>query len=152
MGPSTYANFIVWTLDQAGNQTNLLVNTIGAFDGYDLIDLNEGESTYRLQISAKGKWTVDILPLAPQYMHMLQLPGQYNGNGPDVVFLSGNPDLATFNYAGERNFIVWSDGQSGRDLLVNTVGAYNGTVPVPPGTVILEISSDMKWSMSVTAR
>ena len=152
VGPSSYANFAVWTVDEAGNQTDLLVNTIGAFEGYKLIDLNEGENTYQLQVSATGKWTVEILPLSAKYMHILQLPGQYNGNGPDVVFLSGNPDLATFSYAGNGNFAVWSDGQSGRDLLVNEIGTYSGTVLVPPDAAILEIDADVKWSASVTAK
>jgi hypothetical protein len=56
--------------------------------------------------------------------------------------------VATFTHEGQRNFIVWAHAGTDRDLLVNTIGGYQGqrsltgTVPVT-----LDIQADGAWTV-----
>lgn len=53
------SNFAIWLLDDQGNQIDLLVNTIGPFDGSKALGIQK-PGLYLLNIEADGNWTIEI--------------------------------------------------------------------------------------------
>jgi len=56
---------------------------------------------------------------------------------------------ATIKNSGGDNFIVQAYSSSSGDLLVNEIGAYNGEVPLPDGTLLISVESTASWSIKV---
>lgn len=52
-------HFAIWLMDDAGNDIELLVNTIGSFDGSKAVKINKN-GQYLLNVSAEGPWNVSI--------------------------------------------------------------------------------------------
>ena len=147
------SNFVVINYDADGNYLDLLVNTIGRYDGTRLIDIKTREHTARLEVQASGGWIITIYPLVPEYVQMMNIPGTYSGIGDNVVVLvGGTPDVGTFDHQGDSNFVVISYGTEGSDLLVNDIGNYHGQAIVPKGTVLFEIQADGAWTIDVTSK
>jgi hypothetical protein len=137
------SNFAVWALDDDLQETDLLANVIGAYDGTVLLDKDGGE-TSRLEITADGAWTVAVRDVRSA----TQLPAAgLSGSGPDVVlWLGQSAGTATFSHQGESNFAVWFYGES-TELLVNEFGAYEGTTRLPAGPAFLQIEADGAWQV-----
>jgi len=82
-----------------------------------------------------------------------------SGNGDDVVAIDipNAAVIATFTHNGVSNFSVWSlSGFENIDLLVNTIGGYEGTRPMQfdaefdgEGVRGFEITADGDWSYVV---
>lgn len=75
---------------------------------------------------------------------------QTSGKGDKVVTFDahGTPSVATFTHKGADNFAVVSYvGTERDDLLVNTIGAYVGTVYVNAGVDTFEITADGNWTV-----
>ena len=135
------SNFAVATLDSSLNQTDLLVNEIGGFLGRVGVNF-DGDST-NLEITADGDWTVTLIPLV-QGAHLLGTT--LSGTGKDVLFVNDTA-VYTVTHDGTSNFAVIIYTKSGRDLLVNEIGAYSGSVPVRgPGFITVE--ADGNWSFT----
>lgn len=145
-----YGNFAVWNYGKDGNKIDLLVNTIGNYEGYLPLDFLVSEQTTRLEIKSDGQWQVNIYPFDIQYLHVLELPGKYNGYGDDVVVIRKEPDLATFDCQVYGNFAVWAYGASGRDLVVNEIAPYSGKVILSKDTFILVVTAPGAWSMDIS--
>ncbi|MCA1568714.1 MAG: hypothetical protein LC798_00005 [Chloroflexi bacterium] len=140
-------NFAVWSVDSAGSQTDLLVNTIGAYSGSVLFD-EQGHSV-AFSVEASGRWTIVIKPI--EHARKWTQASNLTGTGDDVVMLDpGTSGLATsvFAHQGSGNFAVWSYSSSGVELLVNEIGAYSGEVLLGAGTLLFEITADGPWSMT----
>lgn len=144
-------NFIVTSFDGSGNQIDLLVNDIGAYEGTRPLDFGSSELTERLEIQADGSWTVLVEPLSSA--KTVRVPtANTSGQGDMVLLLSGSsPDTAEISHTGESNFIVQAFGNS-RRLLVNEIGNYSGTVIVPQDTFVLEVQADGRWQLAITGR
>lgn len=69
----------------------------------------------------------------------------------DAVTLPGSISRVTLTHAGRRNFIVtayYNDDST--DLLVNTIGSYQGIRPLPEkGSVYFEIKADGAWTIDI---
>lgn len=141
-------NFIVENFDSAGNQIDLLVNTIGAYSGRIELDFMAGEETSMLQIQASGPWSVTITPLTLDILKSVSVPGTYQGSGDDVIYVDGNTRMGTFNAPGEGNFVVWTIGND-RGLAVNEIAPYSGKVIIPNGTLMLVIKAEGSWTASL---
>jgi len=134
-------------LDKDGQPTSMmgLANEIGNFEGWRLID-NLGAQTTRLEISlAEGPYTIEIFPVAREYLRALTVPGTFSGSIPDLIFLDGaEPDLITLKYNGDTNFIVdaldASLQPSAMMGLVNEIGTFEGKKVLPAGTKYIYIS------------
>ncbi len=120
----------------------LLVNEIGSYQGTVLL----ADATVNLEITASGGWTVTVLPLESARSW---IEGGITGQGDDVVFYIGSTTAAAITHDGESNFAVIAHGASDRDLLVNEIGPYNGTVRLP-GPSFVEITADGAWSITAT--
>lgn len=130
---------------------DLLINTIGSYQGTVPLDFSSDEQTSRLEIKSSGSWEVQILPLSSARTGTV--PGVISGNSDDVVILTGEkPDLLKATSTGESNFIVWSYSSSDRDLIFNEIAPYSGTAMLDSSTIVLTITVEGDWSLEVTAR
>jgi len=145
-------NFAVWNYDKDGNKIDLLVNTIGNYEGYLPLDFLDREHTARLEIKSDGQWAVEIYPFDLQYLHVLELPGKYTGNGDDVLVIRKNPDIAQFDCQVSGNFAVWAYGASGRDLVVNEIAPYSGKVILSKDAFILVVKASGVWTVDISTR
>lgn len=151
-------NFAVWSYDDNGEVIDLLVNTIGRYDGIRPLDFSSADDTTRLVIESSGEWTIQVSPL--DMMRGVELPATFSGTGDDVVYLiaPGRPDLLTIDAStATGNFAVWASSEH-RDLLVNEIAPYTGTVMIPrdiPGSrhwVVLTIEAEGKWTIKATSK
>ena len=87
-------------------------------------------------------------------MRVDNIPGTIQGNGDDVIFLKGsNPDLLKADATkDDGNFAIWGYSTNGRDLVINEIAPYSGTVILDPGTKVLVIQADKQWSLEITTR
>jgi hypothetical protein len=129
---------------------DLLVNTIGAYEGTLPLDFMAEEDTARFQVESSGEWTIEVLPLLA--IRGVDVPGTFSGTGDDVILLGGAPDLLRIDASNARsNFAIWAYGDY-RDLLVNEIAPYTGVVVAGPTTVILAIEAEGEWTIEVTSR
>ena len=141
-------NFVVWAIAQDGSRSNLLVNTIGRYQGTVLLD--ETGHSVALSVDTTGSWTGTIAPLSQA--DRWSGTDITTGSGDNVLMLSSETiGLKTMliESRGNGNFVVWAysvDGQ--RDLLVNTIGDYSGEVLLPDQTYIIAIQSESNWGIS----
>jgi hypothetical protein len=133
-------NFVVISFDANGGRLDLLVNTIGRYEG--TTPLNFSVPPAELEISADGAWTVTISDLRDQPVY----DGTATGSGDQVLLVTGDEGRVAVTHDGARNFIVraWGDR---RTLMVNEIGAYTGTVRLPDA-IALEISADGAWTFT----
>ncbi len=138
-------NFAVWGLNDSMAKQGLLVNEIGAYTGTVLFNSGMSTGVTSLAITADGAWTVTL--------HSLKSLREFTGNsvagtGDDVVVYRGKAGAATISHAGQHNFAVWFYG-SQTDLLVNEIGAYNGTVAWSSGPAVIAVTADGNWNIAV---
>jgi hypothetical protein len=139
------ANFSVWSLDANVNQLDLLVNTIGAYSGTVLFDKQSNQHTESLQITADGNWTVTLHSI--RALRSFDATGT-TGHGDDVLVYRGDAGAATLTHDGSNNFAVWTYGDQ-TNLVVNEIGAYNGTVRWTKGPELVTVTADGNWSITV---
>lgn len=140
-------NFAVWSVDDQGENIDLLVNDIGSYSGAVPLNFVQGEEPAGLAITASGSWTATTVSVT-------KLPAwdggsTYSGEGDAVVNVMGAVEgltPVTITNSGERNFVViaWGDR---RELLVNGIGNYSGKQLLPNGTLLLEVTSSGKWTL-----
>lgn len=139
-------NFAVAVLDANNGSTGeLLVNTIGAYSGttaWGISALGEG---VKLQVTADGAWSFDIRPMgdAP-----IVAPA---GTGDAVFLYDGGAASLAATHSGSRNFVVQEEtGKAfSMGLLINDIGAYNGTVPLAAGPSVISVIADGAWTLAV---
>jgi hypothetical protein len=137
-------NFAVWSLDSNMEQHDLMVNQIGNYQGTVLFNL-QSSNTSSLQITATGPWTVTLRSIKS----LRTFEGAAaSGTGDDVLIYLGKAGAATISHDGQHNFAVWSYGDRS-DLMVNEIGAYNGTVRWSAGPSVVAVSADGNWSIKL---
>jgi hypothetical protein len=142
-------NFAVWNYDKDGKKIDLLVNVVGNYTGVVPLDFLDNEHTHRFEIQSEGQWQIQVLSITE--IRRIDIPGVFSGNGDDVVFLNGDdPDLLKIDASmATSNFAVWKYGNN-RDLLVNEIAPYTGTVIAGKDAIILVIQSKGEWTIEVT--
>ena len=141
-------NFSIQSLDASGSENDLLVNTIGSYSGTVLFDV--GSDSVAFQVTASGPWKIVIKPLTAA--RAWSGIGTVTGKGDDVLLLispTSGLTPATIKNSGDDNFVVQAYSSSSSDLLVNEIGAYNGEVPLPDGTLLISVLSTGAWSIKV---
>lgn len=141
------SNIALWSVDENGQDIDLLVNEIGGYEGE--VALNFGEDPAALRIEADGAWTIDLVHLAgaPRW----DGEGVYEDRGDSVLIVDGVADgltPVTLTHDGESNFAIWAWGESYPDLIVNDIGAYEGTTLLPNGALVLQVDADGTWTIS----
>jgi hypothetical protein len=143
-------NFSVVNYGPDSEYIDLLVNTIGAYEGIVALDLLEGEHSVRFEVTASGPWTLEILPLIEARGETV--PGLIQGIGDDVFFIDeGFPDTAFVDAStASGNIAIWAFTDF-RDLIVNEIAPYQGTVLMDPNTVLVVVNTEGPWSMDITS-
>jgi hypothetical protein len=145
------SNFVVESYDADGNRMDLLANVIGKHLGTTLVDALAGEQTSRLAIKADGKWKVIMSNLMEA--KRVSTPGEISGTGPDVFIVEpGQVDLIKVSSETNSNVIVYGFSPRGKDLLVNEIGPYTGTVPANRETFLIQVQIEDPWTIEVTSR
>lgn len=134
-------NFIVKSYDATGSR-DLLINEIGAYNGYVLL---LGTAPFSFEITSSGNWTYQVIKLVETDQT------SFSGTGDYVTDkFTASSGTWEFTHSGESNFIVRLYTTSGRTLLVNEIGSYSGkkVVNIPLGSyAVLEIKADGDWSI-----
>lgn len=121
-------NFIVYLLDNQGNQIALLSNAIGDFSGSKAVQIPSAGS-YLLNVQSDGSWSITItqprVSSAPSVSTL-------NGVGNQATqFFNLSPGLHTFTLtnSGSGNFIVYLEDKNGNqiDLIENVIGDFSGS-------------------------
>lgn len=152
---SSRGNFSVWNYDANNEMIDLLVNTIGEYDGHMPFDWVDDENTARLEINSPGSWSIEIFPFDLPYIldFITDVPNTINGAGDSILIFPDGADLAIIDAStAKSNFVVYAYGESGLDLLVNEIAPYTGTVMIPSGATGLEIEAEGEWSIELTER
>lgn len=139
------SNFAVWSLGANFDQIDLLVNEIGDYSGVRPIQFLVGEEVSGLEITAGGDWAYTIKPL----VYAPSATCRFTGIGDSVVLVTnfqGSGGTATLTNTGDGNFAIWAYGDD-RDLLVNEIGPYEGTIRVPSGLFIWDIAAVGEWTV-----
>lgn len=134
-------NFIVWIYDKDDDK-DLAVNEIGNYDGYCFLS---GYGPYTFEVESHGDWSLTIEKLTTTASK------SFTGNGDFVTdIFSASTGTWHISNSGSHNFVVWLWTSSGRDLIVNEIGSYDGNkrLSIPAGSsAFLEIESDGAWSI-----
>jgi len=139
------SNFAVWSLGTDFENIDLLVNDIAVYEGTRPMQFDE-EPVSGLEITADGNWTYFVQPL----YEAEAVACEFSGQGDDVVLVMDFTDSAgpaTLVNTGDSNFAIWVWGQTDRDLIVNDVGPYEGTVVVESGLFIWDITATGGWTV-----
>ena len=148
------AYLLVWVLDNQGNRMALWANEIGHFAGDRHYLLAPGDHALEVRSGDCGHWTVSIdqpgtTGEAPKGAALV---GQHQ---PPCFRVDGETRLS-FRTLGKGNFVVRLLDFAGTEsrLLVNTIGDYDGTVPVqgPAGTYCLDVDVDphTPWTLKAS--
>lgn len=140
-------NLALWSVDAGGQDLDLMVNTVGTYEGQ--VALNFREDPAAIRVEADGNWTIELIPLneAPRW----DGSSAYEGTGDSIVLVGGVAEgltPVTLTHDGERNFAIWAWGESYPDLIVNDIGTYDGTTLLPDGSVALQVNADGNWSIA----
>lgn len=147
------SNFVIKSLDANNEMIDLLVNTIGNYDGMRLIDPGVEDHTMRFEVKADGAWTITVYPIALEYLHILDLPGEYQSQHDDVVILrGGTPDIMEYSFDGESNAIVHAIGHSGVDYVVNEIAPVKGSTLLSGDARILDVQAVGPWTIKISTR
>ena len=139
-------NFAIWSLDSSFETVDLLVNTIGDYEGTRPIQFEVGRSVAGFEITADGNWSYVVAPLTEA--ETVACPA--SGRGDNVILVEAfmsSGGRANLTYNGSDNFAIWAWGDSA-DLIVNEVGPYEGTVRVPSGSFVWDITgTEGQWTI-----
>jgi hypothetical protein len=142
------SNFSLWTLGSDNSMEELLVNTVGAYHGVVAMDFDGSTPAARLQVSAAGPWSLTFADpsSAPSF------GTSDSGSGDAVIAYNGSANTAAFTSKGQGNFAVMQFDATGEseNLLVNTIGAYGGTVPIDSSGYLV-ITDDGKWTVALSS-
>jgi hypothetical protein len=135
-------NFQVWAYGE-GDQKELLVNTIGGYQGVRWL----APGAYSIEIDADGAWTMTIAPMGLDPAAAGAIAG--TGDYVSGIFPSTRGrQTYTFTHDGQANFQVWRICATGRDLVVNEIGAFDGETVVrsDDNVCFWDISADGAWT------
>jgi hypothetical protein len=131
----------------ADNQDlDLVVNVIGPYQGTRPINFVLGEEVGLIEVQADGAWTVTARPLSAE--ETTASPASVTGD--DVVVMDITSPSLDITHDGEANFIVLAWTAEERELLVNEIGPYDGTVLTPTGPVVFDVQADGNWTLTTS--
>lgn len=138
------SNFSIWAhYGDEKYDKELLVNTIGGYSGIVYL---QPEREYTLEIKSSGNWSVKA------YLIEISVSDTFSGAGDYVtpMFIPSS-NVYAINGGNKSNFTIWGHygpGERDKDLLVNEIGKYSGTVMFKHKTYsFFEINCDGEWSI-----
>jgi hypothetical protein len=138
-------------LDSQGGTVELLVNTIGAYDGVTAI-ATPAAGNYVISVEAAGPWAAEVTQ-----PHIDSQSGvkSASGSGDSVIYVSLATGLNRLHLTntGRSTFITYIYNDAGtRNLLVNQIGNYDGTVPQSSstgGVFAIVVRSSGDWAIAL---
>jgi hypothetical protein len=133
----------------AGIGNDQLVESDSLVDEYRIYYFS-GENTSQLSIQGDQSWEVTLLPLSSKQFPILNIPGEYGGNGNAVVYLEGDNGIASFNIDRTSRIEAWAlAGNKVEKLIITRDGDYKGKSVLPQETTWLVVSAAGPWSVTV---
>jgi hypothetical protein len=133
-------NFVVYV--NRGSQRELLINTIGSYQGERPI---LGTEPLTFDIEADGNWSMALRPIPSG------AAAPFSGTGDRVSGLFDPPAVGPWEFAnaGRANFVVYLYCGSARQLIENRIGDFTGsaTTRFGMGPCFWEVQSDGKWEL-----
>ncbi len=137
-------HFAVKGYNSNGDRTELFVNTSDPYEG---VTLDPSQETVTLEITAKGKWKVEVRSIWT--CDIISELGTYKGKGDSVVLLNVDATIAEIEgNKDSRHFAIKSYGDR-TNLMVNTSDEYSGTVMMKYNPYLLEVTAVGKWSITL---
>ncbi len=145
-GNSDARFFAVRPVDEDGEPLRSLVSTTEPYDG--LRPLAFTDDVHGFEVEATGSWTITIRSLNDA--RMLEAGGSIEGDSDDVLLVDID-GLTVANIVGneQERFFAIRAWNGGRGSVVSTTDAYDGTVRIPPDTLILDIEAVGPWSIDL---
>ncbi len=140
-------NFVLNVLDESNAPTgDLLVNTIGRYSGVTAYGVTSFREGVRLKVTADGPWTIAFAPLSSAPL----FTGNVTGAGDAVLLYEGRAAALAATHGGTRNFVIHEETGKAFSfgLLVNDIGAYQGTVPLSAGPSLITVDADGAWTLA----
>lgn len=140
------ANFAVEALDSSNQSVDLLVNTIGNYQGVVPLNVRDNSSAVALKITSNGTWAIELRnPLTAR-----PFSNSIAGHGDDVVLYQGGSTIVHITHHGASNFAVTTVPLKGGsiNLLVNEIGDYDGKVPLDAGPLLVQVTADGAWAIA----
>ena len=146
-GSNADSNIQIWSLGQNGERLDLLVNDIAPYVGTVLLEGYQ-QPVSAFEVTATGSWSVLIRDLNSLPAFTEGEP--FAGEGDAVVLAAPTRGLTALgaSSSGESNFQIWGYGER-KDLLVNDIAPYSGTVRVAPGTELFTVSAEGPWVLEL---
>lgn len=146
------SNFAIINYGPNNEYIDLLVNTIGNYEGNVPLNFLDSEDTKRLEVKASGTWEITIYPLA--LLAGYTLPVTISGTGDDVFILfDRNGDIIKAdNSQGSSNFAVWAYSPQGRELVFNEISPYTGSALLPSGTMLMVVKAEGNWTLEISTK
>lgn len=146
------SNFVVELIPTDNGREELLINTIGAYDGAAGTLAERG--SYLLDIDADGNWEIDVRQPSATPDETEPLPVELDGSGPawDGPFQFDGLGQAHGVHDGERNFIVEILPQEGlfAELVFNEIGQFDGETTFDiDGIGYVIVDADGPWSVTI---
>lgn len=146
------SNFVVELIPTEDGREDLLINTIGAYDGAAGTLAEPG--SYLLDIDADGDWEIDVRQPSATAAEAESLPVELDGSGPawDGPFQFDGLGHARGVHDGERNFIVEILPQDGlfTELVFNEIGRFEGETTFDiDGIGYVIVDADGSWSVTM---
>lgn len=122
----------------------LLVNVIGPYQGVRYL----APGSYSLDIDADGSWSVAVTALGVDP----SAAGAISGRGDDIRGMfapQGSRATYRFTHDGKSNFAVFLLCDTGKDLIANEIGPFDGSAVVSFGGASIcfwDISADGGWT------
>ena len=137
--------------DTDGNLLHKLIVTEEPYEGIRLLDGSPEKNTATLEIKAVGPWQIQLIPVIQPYMaeYIIDVPGEFSGNGDVVVLTRGQSSSITGNYTGDKHFVIFAHGTKSGGLVFNEQGIFTGDGLLPENTVMLEIMSEGDWEIEI---
>lgn len=143
-------HFAIIAIDDSGNRVGALVNTTEPYAGIVPVDLPPRTNTALLEIKASGSWRIQLYSIGAA--QRLKVPGTFEGEGDNVLWIEGKPNLAKIhgNFASRHFAVIAYDGGGNRlGAKVNTTDPYSGKVIIPSRTLLLKITAVGGWGVDL---
>lgn len=146
------SNFAVWLLNGNGEKEELLVNTIGSWDGKVVMYLPAG--TYLLDVEADGSWDADVSQPRYSSAEVDSLPQSSEGDDSTYIGPFSVDGLTRVEFVAEddEHYAVWLKTHRGEnmELLFNEIGPFEGSTAFGgTGDAIIQVRTNGEWKIVI---
>lgn len=145
-------NFIVYLVDAETGDEELLVNTIGDFDGTVATNVPSGD--YLIDVQADGSWEAGIEQPRYSQVEVSSLPADASGEDFAVLgpYQFEGVTQFTIDAQTDSNVIVYLLDHRGNQvqLLVNEIGPHEGSTTIrQQGVGLIYVEAEDSWTVTL---